>query len=48
MKEKQRPFFTRFLEEQESIKVKTDVKAGKRITLKYPSDDEEYPPDPNL
>ena len=41
MKQEKRPFFARFLEEQELSKVKTDVKAGK--TLKYPSDNDEWP-----
>ena len=36
------PFFARYLEEQESLQVKTDVKAGIRfVTLKYPSDNDE-------
>jgi hypothetical protein len=30
------PFFARFLEDQETLKVKTSVKAGR--TLKFPSD----------
>lgn len=42
MKQEKKPFFARFLEEQELSKVKTGLKAGK--TLKYPSDsDEEWP-----
>jgi len=44
------PFFARFLESQESLQVRTDVKAGAPgcgkggggpVTLKYPSDDDE-------
>jgi len=44
------PFFVRFLETQEVLEIKTDVKAGKPpsggggpplVTLKYPSDDDE-------
>ncbi len=45
------PFFVRFLEAQEALQVKTDVKAGRPpgggghgpplVTLKYPSDDDE-------
>jgi hypothetical protein len=36
------PFFARYLEEQESLQVKTDVKAGIIfVTLKYPSDTDE-------
>lgn len=37
------PFFARLLETQELDQVKTDLKAGKRpITLKYPSDDDQF------
>lgn len=39
-KEPEVPFFTRFLEEQEFPKVKTNIKAG--ATLKYPSDRDEW------
>jgi len=40
MKEKNElPFFARFLEGQESLPVKTNLKAGR--TLKYPSDNDE-------
>ena len=35
------PFFARFLEGQEFPRVKSNVKAGKKQTLKYPSDNEE-------
>jgi hypothetical protein len=42
------PFFARFLEAQETLQVRTDVKAGGRdprigqdVTMKYPSDDDE-------
>ncbi len=42
------PFFVRFLESQEALQVKTDVKAGRPpgggfpiVTHKYPSDDDE-------
>lgn len=47
------PFFVRFLEAQETLQVRTDVKAGGRppaggggggppiVTMKYPSDDDE-------
>ena len=36
------PFFVRFLEQQEALVVKTDVKAGKpNQTMKYPSDGDE-------
>lgn len=46
------PFFVRFLEAQEALQVRTDVKAGKKpgggggggppiVTMKYPSDDDE-------
>ena len=38
-KEKEAPFFARFLEDQEFPEVKTNVKAG--MTLKYPSDRDE-------
>lgn len=34
------PFFVRFLEQQEALEVKTDIKAGR--TLKYPSDSDEW------
>lgn len=44
------PFFARFLEPQEvetetqQLEVRTDVKAGGRnVTLKYPSDGDDYP-----
>ena len=49
------PFFVRFLESQEALEVRTDVKAGGGghggggggppiVTMKYPSDDDEgYP-----
>lgn len=50
-----KPFFAKFLEQQteetEELKVKTDLKAGRRpVTLKYPSDKDEdvtlkYPSD---
>ncbi|HVF88895.1 MAG TPA: microviridin/marinostatin family tricyclic proteinase inhibitor [Blastocatellia bacterium] len=36
---KEQPFFARFLEDQESLQVKTSIKAGQ--TLKYPSDRDE-------
>jgi hypothetical protein len=35
------PFFARFLEGQEFPRVKSNVKAGRKHTLKYPSDNEE-------
>jgi hypothetical protein len=36
------PFFARYLEQQESLQVKTDLKAGIFfVTLKYPSDIDE-------
>ena len=38
--EKTLPFFAKYLEEQESLSVKTNVKAGQ--TLKYPSDRDEW------
>ena len=38
-KEKEVPFFARYLEGQEFPNVKTNVKAG--ATLKYPSDSED-------
>ena len=50
MKKPEVPFFVRFLEAQENLEVKTDIKAGKppgggggppAHTLKYPSDDDE-------
>jgi hypothetical protein len=40
------PFFVRFLESQETLQVRTDVKAGggpPYVTMKYPSDDDEAP-----
>lgn len=44
-----KPFFAKFLEKQteteegEELKVKTDLKAGRRpVTLKYPSDRDEF------
>lgn len=43
-KKKRSPFFARFLEGQQYLQVKTDVKAGRGKpphTLKYPSDDDE-------
>lgn len=44
MKTESQPFFVRFLESQQSAKVKTGLKAGfPYVTLKYPSDDDEYP-----
>ena len=36
-----KPFFVRFLEQQEVLVVKTDVKAGGNHTMKYPSDGDE-------
>ena len=36
---KELPFFARFLESQDTLKVKTNLKAG--VTLKYPSDKED-------
>lgn len=42
-REEKRPFFARFLENQELVQVKTDVKAGgPKNTRKYPSDDDEW------
>ncbi len=41
---KEVPFFARFLEKQDFPCVKTDLKAAKgppRVTLKWPSDDDE-------
>ena len=40
------PFFSRFLESQKADTVKTGLKAGRPpiVTLKYPSDNDEYPP----
>ena len=39
------PFFARFLESQDSLEVRTDVKAGRddppMVTLKFPSDSDE-------
>lgn len=36
------PFFVRFLEQQETLAVQTDVKGGRpHVTLKYPSDGDE-------
>jgi hypothetical protein len=39
------PFFVRFLEDQQVIQVRTDVKAGRddppMVTLKFPSDSDE-------
>jgi hypothetical protein len=47
------PFFVRFLEGQEVLQIRTDVKAGGGgphgpppppvVTMKYPSDDDEFP-----
>jgi len=38
----EKPFFARFLEEQEFPKVKTNVQAGRpMVTQKYPSDGDE-------
>lgn len=43
--DQQKPFFVRFLENQEPAKVKSGVKAGWPIvTHKYPSDDDEGGP----
>lgn len=46
MQKPETPFFVRFLEEQEpetnELKVRTDVKAGKPHTLKYPSDTDPF------
>jgi len=40
--EQPKPFFVRFLEQQQVLAVQTDVKAGKpNYTLKYPSDGDE-------
>jgi hypothetical protein len=42
VKEQPKPFFVRFLEEQQALVVQTDVKAGKPDqTMKYPSDSDE-------
>jgi hypothetical protein len=48
MQKEEVPFFARFLESQEALQVRTDVKAGARdpwppqdVTMKYPSDDDE-------
>jgi hypothetical protein len=41
-KKSRSPFFARFLEGQQFPKVKTDVKAGKKLTLRYPSDDDSF------
>ena len=38
-KKNEMPFFARFLEGQESLNVKTNLKAGQ--TTKYPSDNDE-------
>ena len=39
----EQPFFVKFLEGQEFPSVKTNVKAGPgHVTLKYPSDNDEY------
>lgn len=38
-KEKEAPFFAKYLEAQEFPQIKTNVKAG--MTLKYPSDRDE-------
>ena len=41
------PFFVRFLEHQEVLVVRTDVKAGRPpedVTQKFPSDDDEGEP----
>jgi hypothetical protein len=58
MKQPEVPFFARFLENQETLQVRTDVKAGGggggkgggggggHVTLKYPSDDDEGGGDP--
>jgi len=53
-KRKEVPFFVRLLEGQEELpRVRTNVKAGPkppgtggppRVTMKYPSDDDEDPP----
>jgi hypothetical protein len=38
----EQPFFARFLEGQEFLKVKTGIKAGPTaVTMKYPSDTDE-------
>ena len=38
------PFFVRFLEQQQALAVQTDVKVGGPYhTLKYPSDNDEWP-----
>lgn len=43
--ESKKPFFARLLESQQVDEVQTDLKAGGRyVTLKYPSDDDEWPP----
>lgn len=42
--QREQPFFARFLERQQSMEVKTNVKAGSwppAETMKYPSDDAE-------
>ena len=56
MEKKEVPFFTRFLEDQEFPRVKTDIKAGpgngggggggggNKQTLRWPTDDEEGDP----
>lgn len=51
MEKKEMPFFARFLEGQDFPQVKTDIKAGPipppfgggDVTLKWPSDDDEFP-----
>ena len=45
MTQSREPFFARFLENQKAETVKTGLKAGRPpiVTLKYPSDDDEYP-----
>jgi hypothetical protein len=43
---REEPFFARFLEGQEYPEVRSDVHAGIRppyVTMKYPSDDDEWP-----
>ena len=45
MDTKDKPFFVKFLEGQKFPSVKTNIKAGPgNVTLKYPSDNDEYPP----
>ena len=36
-----KPFFVRFLEQQQVLTVQTEVKAGGNHTMKYPSDGDE-------